>query len=46
VVFLGLACSIFVAVKIKRKVEEINREAELREQGVTQAAVEETKKAK
>jgi hypothetical protein len=31
VVFLGLGCSIFTAYKIKKKVEEINRAAELSE---------------
>ena len=28
IVLIGMACSIFVAVKIKRKVDEINKAAE------------------
>jgi hypothetical protein len=31
IVILGLACTVFVGVKIKRKVEEINKAAEKEE---------------
>jgi hypothetical protein len=32
VVLIGLACTFFVGIKIKRKVEEINRLAEVEEE--------------
>ena len=31
ILLLGMACSLFVAIKIKRKVEEINKQAEIEE---------------
>jgi len=36
VVILGLACTIFIGIRVKRKVEEINRQAEEEEKSKKQ----------